>query len=81
MLVLETSVLGRVGSTPSSPTITQEKYMTLGDVVAVVENEGFDYAFRYYSNFTDVKDVEFHLLRKAYVEAAQRLADYLEIEE
>ena len=55
--------------------------MTLGDVVAVVENEGFDYAFRSYINFKDVKDVEFHLLRKAYVEAAQRLADYLEIEE
>jgi hypothetical protein len=55
--------------------------MTLGDVTAVVENEGFDYAFRFYSSFKEVKDVEFHLLRQAYVKAANALAEYLELDE
>lgn len=45
-------------------------------VRATVENEGFDYAFRSYSDFEDIKDEEFHELRKAYVEAANALAEY-----
>lgn len=45
-------------------------------VRATVDNEGFDYAFRHYHNFNEIKDDKFHKLRKAYVEAAQALADY-----
>lgn len=46
-----------------------------------VENEGFDYAFRHYSHFGEVKDPEFHKLRAAYVLAAEDLADYIGLEE
>lgn len=46
-----------------------------------VESEGFDYAFRSYSDFQHIKDKKFHNLRKAYVKAAQALVDYARIEE
>lgn len=39
--------------------------------------EGFDYAFRHYSDFKEVVDETFHELRKAYVEAADALDEYL----
>ena len=42
----------------------------------VVDNEGFDYAFRCYSSFEKVKDEEFHKLREAYIVAANALAEY-----
>jgi hypothetical protein len=46
-----------------------------------VEQEGFDYAFRHYSHFEDVKDQEFHRLRENYLKASQELIDYCGIEE
>jgi hypothetical protein len=46
-------------------------------VRACIESEGFDYAFRHYSSFDDVKDKNFHALREAYVRAAQALEDYV----
>ena len=55
--------------------------MKLWEVAACVENEGFDYAFRNYSDFKDVKDEEFHRLRKAYVDAAEALSEYIGFEE
>jgi hypothetical protein len=55
--------------------------MKLREVAACVENEGFDYAFRHYSDFKEVKDVEFHILRQAYVKAAEALAEYLVLDE
>lgn len=55
--------------------------MKLWEVNATIENEGFDYAFRHYSDFKEVKDKKFHELREAYVEAAQSLSDYLRLEE
>lgn len=42
-----------------------------------VDNEGFDYAFRHYSDFADVRDVKFHKLREAYIKAAEKLEGYL----
>lgn len=45
-------------------------------VRATVDNEGFDYAFRNYSDFEEIKDEKFHELRKAYVVAAKALAEY-----
>ena len=44
---------------------------------ATVDNEGFDYAFRHYSEFENVKDKKFHQLRKAYLRAAEALQEYL----
>jgi hypothetical protein len=49
-------------------------------VQSVVDNEGFDYAFFHYSDFSDIEDDEFHRLRKAYVEAHKNLAKYLDID-
>ena len=54
--------------------------MKLWEVCACVDNEGFDYAFRNYSDFKEVKDEEFHRLRTAYVKAARELAEYLDID-
>lgn len=51
--------------------------MTLDDVRYKIENEGFDYAFRHYSEFKEVNDPKFHKLRLAYVEAANDLDDYI----
>jgi len=50
-------------------------------VQSVVENEGFDYAFRSYTSFeNEVNDKVFHILREAYVSAAKALADYAELD-
>ncbi len=46
-------------------------------VLNVIDSEGFDYTFHGYSNFEEVKDEEFHRLRKEYVAAGERLATYL----
>ena len=43
-------------------------------VLDVIDNEGFEYAFVDYSNFDDIKDEEFHKVRKAYLEARKKLA-------
>ena len=51
--------------------------LVLQDVRDKVENEGFDYAFRCYSDFKGVKDSEFHSLREAYIYAANALEEYL----
>jgi len=42
-------------------------------VLDVVEQEGFDYAFVEYSNFEDIENEEFHKIRKAYLEARDKL--------
>jgi len=51
--------------------------MNLEDVRACVDNEGFDYAFRHYSDFEEVDDPEFHRFRRAYVKAAKELGEYI----
>ena len=49
-------------------------------VETIIDNEGFDYAFRHYTDFSKVTDETFHELRKAYVAAAKKLADYIGVE-
>lgn len=46
-----------------------------------VEAEGFDYAFRCYSGFSEVTDRRFHELRIAYVKAAEELSNYCGLED
>lgn len=46
-----------------------------------VEMEGFDYTFRFYSDFDDIQDKEFHRLRAAYKQAAEELAEYIGTED
>lgn len=50
-------------------------------VLGTVECEGFDYAFKHYSDFDEIKDEDFHRLREAYLVARDKLADYLGIVE
>ncbi len=50
-------------------------------VQSLVFSEGFDYAFRQYSAFDEVKDNEFHRLRTAYINAAAKLIEYTGCEE
>ncbi len=49
----------------------------LDGVKAAIEKEGFDYAFRNYSSFDEIKDEKFHALREAYVKAVQELESYV----
>ncbi len=42
-----------------------------------IDNEGFDYAFVDYSDFSEIEDEKFHSLRKAYVKAAEELREYV----
>lgn len=51
---------------------------TLADVHARIDNEGFDYCFRHYSDFKGVDDPVFHRLRLAYIAAANALEEYVE---
>lgn len=46
-------------------------------VRAKMENEGFHYCFRHYSDFEEIKDEKFHELRLAYLEAADALEKYI----
>lgn len=42
-----------------------------------MNDEGFDYCFRYYSDFDEIKDKKFHNLRLAYIKAAEDLEQYV----
>lgn len=44
-----------------------------------IDNEGFDYAFVDYSDFSEIEDEKFHKLREAYVKAAEELREYVGI--
>jgi len=46
-------------------------------IIEDIESEGFCYNFLHYDNYKWIKDEEFHKLRKEFVYAAQKLADYL----
>jgi hypothetical protein len=42
-----------------------------------MKQEGFDYCFRLYSDFEEIEDREFHKLREAYIDAANKLEKYV----
>lgn len=44
-----------------------------------MREEGFDYCFRDYSDFLDIKDDRFHLLRIKYIEIADKLEEYVKL--
>lgn len=50
-------------------------------VIDAIDNEGFDYTFKRYSNFDEIKDAEFHRLRSEYVEARDNLAEYIGLDD
>lgn len=47
-------------------------------ILACVDNEGLDYCFMQYSDFKKIKDKKFHELRKAYVDAADKLTKFVD---
>lgn len=46
-----------------------------------IEDEGFQYTFHGLSDFSGIKDEEFHKLRLEYLEASRKLADYLNVKD
>ena len=42
-----------------------------------MENEGIDYCFEHYSNFEEIKDEEFHKLRKEFLESMEKIRGYV----
>jgi hypothetical protein len=46
-------------------------------VITAIEQEGFDYCFAYYDDFSEIKDSKFHSLRRDYLEAREALNSYL----
>lgn len=53
----------------------KEKDMTY--VFHCMGNEGFHYCFEHYSDFDEVKDEEFHKLRKEYLKISEKLEKYV----
>ena len=45
---------------------------------AKMRDEGFDYCFRHYSSFEEIKDEKFHELRLKYIQIAEDLENYVE---
>jgi hypothetical protein len=45
---------------------------------AKMRDEGFDYCFRHYSSFEEIKDEKFHELRLKYIQIAEELENYVE---
>lgn len=55
-------------------------YQELDDLIflnAKMQHEGFDYCFRHYSSFEEIKDEKFHKLRLKYIEIAEELETYV----
>jgi len=46
-------------------------------VKAKMRDEGFHYCFKHYSSFEDIRDKEFHRLRRKYLKWANRLEEYV----
>ena len=44
---------------------------------AVIDNEGFDYAFIHYTDFENINDSAFHAYRLQYIEARKQLIAFL----
>lgn len=46
-------------------------------VRCTINNEGFDYAFVHYSDYSEIKDEKFHELRKKFLDARKELQIYV----
>ena len=58
--------------------MSEDKELTEFELVAhKIDYEGFDYCFRNYSDWEEIKDDEFQKLRQAYVDAANELEWYI----
>jgi len=46
-------------------------------VIDIIDSEGFEYAFVHYSDFDDIESGEFHIARKEYLKAREKLAEII----
>lgn len=46
-------------------------------ICSTIDSEGFSYTFVDYSSFPEIKDEEFHRLRKEYIKAQKALEKYV----
>ena len=56
-------------------------YQELDDLTYLsvkMRDEGFDYCFRHYSSFEEIKDEKFHELRLKYIQIAEELEKYVQ---
>lgn len=51
------------------------------NVLDVIDNEGFDYTFISYTDFNEIEDEKFHILRKQYIKIREEFADYIHYDE
>jgi len=58
--------------------LTQEEKIRLDESI---DMEGFDYSFRFLSNWGEITDKRFHSLLKLYQEAADALEEYVKPDE
>ena len=49
----------------------------LDNVQYRMNEEGFDYCFDGYSNWSEIKDQKFHDLRQAYLKSKSKLEEYI----
>lgn len=57
--------------------MTEEEKDLWESVQYRMDEEGFDYCFNGYSNWDEIKDKKFHELRKAYLDSAKALREYI----
>lgn len=43
-----------------------------------MDNEGLEYCFKHYSSFEEIKDKEFHKLRKKLLETMEKMRNFVE---
>jgi Zn-finger domain-containing protein len=47
------------------------------DLRSRMNQEGFHYCFKHYSNFKEIKDEEFHKLRLSYIDSSKKIKEYI----
>jgi len=57
--------------------MTEQEREEWGYVAYWMNNEGFHYCFKQYSNFSEIKDEKFHELREQYIEISNSLEKYI----
>lgn len=46
-------------------------------VKSIINNEGFNYTFEDYSDFEEIKDEKFHILRLKLLQSIKKIKDYI----
>ena len=67
-----------IKSEESRPDVDETDHEDWANVSYRMNNEGFDYCWRSYSEFLEIKDPYFHALRKNYIKAATDLESYVD---